>query len=150
MPATAVATDGSGYTISTSGLGGTITARTGKVINPTTSAEDTNGNEITLNSNGQFFDTLSSTTPVLTVAGSGTPSSPFTFKYTNPNGTTSTYTMNYLQYTVQTAFGVSGVNEYGPLSNALVSSIQLADGSSYSFTYEAGPKVMHTVRDGKN
>lgn len=139
LPATAVATDGSGYTISTSGLGGTITARTGKVINPTTSAEDTNGNEITLNSNGQFFDTLSSTTPVLTVAGSGTPSSPFTFKYTNPNGTTSTYTMNYLQYTVQTAFGVSGVNEYGPLSNALVSSIQLADGSSYSFTYEAGP-----------
>jgi RHS repeat-associated protein len=139
LPATAVATDGSGYTISTSGLGGTITARTGKVINPTTSAEDTNGNEITLNSNGQFFDTLSSTTPVLTVAGSGTPSSPFTFKYTNPSGTTSTYTMNYLQYTVQTAFGVSGVNEYGPLSNALVSSIQLADGSSYSFTYEAGP-----------
>jgi RHS repeat-associated protein len=47
--------------------------------------------------------------------------------------------MNYTQYTVQTAFGISGVQEYGPLSNPLVSSIQLPDGSSYNFTYEAGP-----------
>src|SRR4029077_4344395 len=54
-------------------------------------------------------------------------------------GFTATYTVNYTQYTVQTHFGLSGIAEYGPLSNALVSSIALPDGSSYIFTYEQTP-----------
>ncbi|MGA7634061.1 MAG: RHS repeat-associated core domain-containing protein [Terriglobales bacterium] len=138
LPATAVATDGSGYTISTSGLGGTITARTGKVINPTASAEDTNGNEITVNSSGQFFDTLSSTTPVLTLSSAAPPSAT-TFTYAAPSGSNAVYSMNYQAYTVATNFGVSGITEYGPLSNDLVSSIALPDGSSYTFAYEKTP-----------
>ena len=143
----ATATDGSGYTISVSDSSKvTVTSRSGRVIAaPITrsassgSYTDANGNQLTANTNGQLFDTLSSTTPVLAVSGSGTPTSPIKFEYTNPQNTQSTYTMNYTQYTVQTAFGVSGITEYGRLSNPLVSSIQLPDGSSYSFTYEKTP-----------
>jgi YD repeat-containing protein len=154
------ATDGSGYTLylySANGttISSTVTSRGGKVIaspfNMTTgpgNMTDANGNQLTANSNGQFFDTLSSTVPVLTVAGAGTPASPMTFTYPAPDDGASScnpitdcasYTMNYTQYTVKTAFGVTGVTEYGPLSNALVSSIKLPDGSSYTFTYEKTP-----------
>jgi len=145
---TATATDGSGYTITVGpNGGGSITTRDGNVINPpynagigSASATDSNGNKITINSSGQFFDTLSSTTPVLTVS-SAAPPTPTTFTYpAPPNGASNvSVTMNYQQYTVQTAFGISGIKEYGPLSNPLVSSVQLPDGSSYAFTYEAGP-----------
>jgi RHS repeat-associated protein len=154
------ATDGSGYTLylySTNGttINSTVTSRGGKVIvspfNLTTgpgNMTDANGNQLTANSSGQFFDTLSSTTPVLTVAGVGTPASPMTFTYPapgdgvsscNPITACASYTMNYTQYTVQTAFGVNNVKEYGPLSNPLVSSIKLPDGTSYAFTYEKTP-----------
>ena len=154
------ATDGSGYSLffyTSDGaiITSTLTTPGGKVITPpfnltagAATMTDANGNQLTVNSSGQFFDTLSSTTPVLTVAGAGTPASPMTFTYPAPNDGASScnpitdcasYTMNYTQYTVQTAFGVKGVTEYGPLSNPLVSSIKLPDGSSYSFTYEKTP-----------
>jgi hypothetical protein len=145
---TATASDGSGYTLTAVGAPpspASITTRSGRVINPPLNTSnsaatytDANGNEITVNGSGQFFDTLSSTTPVLTVSGSGTPASPTEFQYTAPSGT-ATYKMNYTQYTVKTSFGVTSVSEYGPLSNALVSSITLPDGSSYTFTYEKTP-----------
>lgn len=137
--------DGSGWTVSYNGLTGQITAnsRGGVIVVPNVgwvgSYTDANGNEITANSSGQTFDTLSSTTPVLTVAGAGTPSSPTTITYTAPSGSSAKYTVNYTQYTVRTNFGVSDINEYGPLSNALVSSIQLSDGSVYTFAYEPTP-----------
>jgi RHS repeat-associated protein len=155
LSGSATTTDGSGYTITvTRGLAAKVTSVTGFTISaPVTKSgsgagtfTDPNGNQITLNTSGQFFDTLSSTTPVLTVAGSGTPASPFTFTYTNPSSVspyTSAYTMKYTQYTVQTAFGFSAgspiISEYGPVSVPLVSSILLPDGSSYMFTYEPGP-----------
>jgi len=140
------ATDGSGYTLTALGgsvgpltsVGGTIIAAPLNVTNGAATYTDANGNQISVNSSGQFFDTLSSTTPVLTVAGSGTPSSPITFTYAAPSGNYS-YTMNYLQYTVATDFGFSTITEYGPLSNALVSGISLPDGSSYAFAYEKTP-----------
>jgi RHS repeat-associated protein len=152
----AAATDGSGLTLaasfnSTGGLNPTtITTRDGTVMTPpvnsmtgsdkvATTATDTNGNQITSDGTGHFYDTLSSATPVLTLGGTGTVSSPNTFTYTPPSGTNVSYTMNYVQYTVATAFGVSGITEYGRQSNALVSSIQLPDGTSYSFTYEQTP-----------
>ena len=123
-----------------------LTTRSGKLMNvPVNSSggqatgTDENGNQITVNSSSQFFDTLSSTTPVLTVSGSGTPSSPTKFQYTAPSGANAVYTMNYVQYTVRTNFGVGSIGEYGPLSNALVSGIALPDGSSYAFTYEKTP-----------
>jgi RHS repeat-associated protein len=137
--------DGSGWTVTYDGSTKKITAtsRFGISVVPnvggTGSFTDPNGNQLTSNSSGQYFDTLSSTTPVLTQAGTGTPASPTKFTYTAPSGGNATYTVNYTQYTVATKFGVTGINEYGPLSNALVSSIQLPDSSSYTFAYERTP-----------
>jgi RHS repeat-associated protein len=136
-------TDGSGLTMIDQR---TITTRGGTVLLPpvnppngtsgaSTTITDANGNQITSNSTGAFTDTLNQT--ALTVAGA--PPSPTTFTYTAPSGA-SAYTMNYTQYTVRTNFGVSGITgEYGPLSNPLVGSITMPDGTSYTFTYERTP-----------
>ena len=150
------ASDGSGYSINGRGAAASVTNRAGKVIaaplNSTSGAgtmTDANGNQLTANSSGQFFDTLSSSTPVLTVAGSGTPSSPLTFTYTAPTGGAAIYKMNYKQYTVATNFGAttnSGatIAEFGATSVSLVDNVALPDGSSYSFTYEQTPSVPST------
>jgi hypothetical protein len=145
-----VAVDGSGYAFSVDTSGnGKVTNRGGMVVAWTASqgqsgpsfalpiATDTNGNETTLNSSGQFYDTLSSTTPVLTVAG--TAPSNTTFTYTPPSGTNVAYTMKYTSYTVKTNFGCSGISEYGPTAQNLVAEIDLPDGSKYTFTYEDTP-----------
>ncbi len=47
--------------------------------------------------------------------------------------------MNYSAYSVQTNFGCSGIVEYGPLQQNLVSSISLPDGTSYTIAYETTP-----------
>jgi RHS repeat-associated protein len=147
---TVQSTDGSGLTLVANLTTWSITFPSGRVItgpinqlSSTASYTDANGNQLTVNSSGQYFDTLSSTSPVLTTAGSGTPASPNTFKYIAPSGATATYSMNYTQYTVKTAFGVSNsagaIAEYGPTSVALPSSIQLPDGTTYAFLYEQTP-----------
>jgi RHS repeat-associated protein len=103
----------------------------------TPSVTDSNGNQITI-SGSSFIDTTGNT--ALTIGG-GAPN-PQTFKYTDTNGNTQTVSMNYSTYTVETAFGCSGVTEYGAngtTQNSLVSSITFPDGSSYKFTYEATP-----------
>jgi len=104
---------------------------------------DRNGNQISIDSSGHFTDTLGST--ALTVAGSGTPASPVTLTYTAPSGANASYTVKYAAFTVQTAFGCSGINDYGPTANNLVSEIDLPDGSKYSFAYEATPGVSGNV-----
>ena len=151
---TAVATDGSGLTINANASTSifTVTLTNGKVISPplgngvgAAQATDRNGNIISVNSTGQYFDTLSSSTPVLTVSGSGTPASPETFTYTPPSGTNVSYSMKYAAYTVQTKFGCSGVTEYGPTSTNLVSEIDLPDGSKYTLAYETTPGVPANV-----
>ena len=143
------ASDGSGYTLS-------IASDPWAVINPAGQATappqntntgaagktDSNGNQITVNSSGVFTDTLGQT--VLTLGGSGTPSSPSTFTYTAPSGANPAYTMKYTSYTVRTNFGCSGVTEYGPTAQNLVTEIDLPDQSvnpadKYTFTYEATP-----------
>jgi len=153
-----LANDGSGYTLAVAGqlaTDVTITTALGVVTNPPTSIKgntggagtqkDANGNQITLSSDGtQFFDTLSSTTPVLTVSSPSPPVSS-TLTYTAPSGGIAAYSVNYQVYTLKTSFGVASVpGEYGPLSNALVSSIALPDDSAnnpdrYTFTYEQTP-----------
>jgi len=137
---TATTTDGSGYTLNANLSSGKVTSRSGSVISPpfgggsgAGTTTDGNGNQINVNGSGQFFDTLSSTTPVLTVSSAAPPTAR-TFTYTAPSGASAVFTMNYLQYTVKTNFGVSGVSEYGPLTNSLVSGVQLPDGSSYTIT----------------
>ncbi|MGA3372446.1 MAG: hypothetical protein ABSC48_11875 [Terracidiphilus sp.] len=47
--------------------------------------------------------------------------------------------MSYTAYTVNTYFGVSGINEYPRTNTPLVSSLEFPDGSEYQFTYEETP-----------
>jgi len=140
---TDTAPDGSGYSISVTGYTvNSLTTADGAVINPVTGAitlEDRNGNQITSSTSSgttSYYDTLSSSTPVLTVSGSGT------FTYTSSSGNAAKYTMNYTNYTVATNFGISGISEYKSSATVpLVSSIVLPDSSKYTFTYEVTPSV---------
>ena len=158
----ATATDGSGLTMYGDENAGTntITTPKGKVLSPpfgtgtgVAQAVDRNGNIISANSSGQFFDALNSTTQVLTVAGSGTPSSPKTFSYTAPSGATATYTMKFTSFNLRTNFACSGVTDYGTNGTTtanLVTEIDLPDysinpNSKYSFTYERTPGYSASV-----
>jgi RHS repeat-associated protein len=144
--ATSTATEGSGYTVVvTDLLSATVYTRSGVNLNPPLSVStsfnsvvtDTNGNQITSSTSSgttTYTDTLATT--ALTVSGSGTPSSPVTLTYT---GGTGAVTVNYTSYTVQTNFGCSGIPEYGATAQNLVSSINLPDNTSYTFTYETTP-----------
>jgi RHS repeat-associated protein len=148
-PSTATVTlnDGSGYTLTvTATPGATVYSPSGLTLNPAVGQNpgggitDTNGNTIgvtTASGTTTFTDTLGAT--ALTVSGSGTPSSPVSSTYTGPSDQGVVVQMNYSAYTVRTNFGCSGIGEYGPTSQNLVSSISLPDGTSYSFTYEATP-----------
>ena len=93
-----------------------------------------------MNSSGVFTDTLGQT--ALTIGGSGTSSSPTTFTYTAPSNSPVAYTMKYTNYTIATNFGISGISEYKSTAAVpVVTSITLADGSQYKFTYEATPST---------
>ena len=147
--------DGSGYSIVVSGnqqTGGfgpvTLYGRDGKVyaapLNSnagTGNFADRNGNEITVNGSGGFYDTLSGTTASLTVS-QGAPPTSTTFSYTAPSTGTASYTMKYGSYTVQTNFGCSGINHMGATQEYLVSEIDLPDNTKYIFTYE--PTYQHS------
>jgi RHS repeat-associated protein len=126
--------DGSGYKVDTNGTVYTVKGAVGSL--GTGSYTDRNGNKIT-QSGGVFTDTLGST--ALTVTGSGTASSPYIFTYTAPSGGSASYTMRYTTKTVKTNFGCSGIAEYGPTSNDLVSEIDLPDGTKYTINYESTP-----------
>lgn len=149
---TATATDGSGVTISaTAQPSATIYFRSGNTLTPPLNwagnpgtLTDTNANQITATapSSSIITDTLGTT--AITAAGQGTPSSPITVQYTNAAGTTSTFTVDYTAYTVQTNFGCPGITDYPPTSVNLVSSITLPDNTSYNFTYEVTPGDNHT------
>jgi RHS repeat-associated protein len=142
--ASASTDDGSGYSISilhgsvstaavTSKGGATFTAPIG--VGTATVAQDSNGNKITANASlGEFFDTLSSTTPALTVTGT----SPVSYTYAAPSGSVSVV-VSYKSYPVQTHFLCSTVTDYGvssPIHNNLVDKITYPDGSFYQFAYE--------------
>ncbi len=156
--------DDYGYTISASISTGdfdgsdyyptvTIYTRSGGVLTPyissyepnpqTPNLTDNNGNSISeSSSSGTTTYTDSLGTTALTVSGNGTPSSPVALNYTGGNGSVTAY-VNYTNYTVQTNFGCTGVSDLGPWSTYLVSSITMADGSSYGFQYEVTPNDNH-------
>jgi len=155
--ASELAADGSGYTIYVNpapccgqpSISGKVVDKDGSTISapftigaPTAgvfSITDRNGNQSTANSSGVFTDTLGVTT--VTVSGSGTPASPMKFTYTAPNGQPAAFQANYTQYTVATNFGISGITEYGRTSVPLITSVQLPDGSQYTFAYEQTPST---------
>lgn len=133
--------DGSGYSLVD---GYQVRMRNGSIITPgssaagqdSTSITDTNGNQITKGTGGSFTDTVG--TDALTISGS----SPITFTYPVANqsngATTASATLNYKSYTVRTNFGCNVV-EYGSNTVNLLDHVTLADGSSYTFTYEGTP-----------
>ena len=147
------ALDGSGYTVSGNSVGdATVTARDGHVVAYGYSGggyvqpvwTDDNGNEVTVDTSDSIFtDTLGDA--ALTLAGSGTPSSPKTFTYTAPSGAQPEYKLVYSSYTVKTNFGCSGISEYGPTAQNLPSELDLPDGTKYLFTYEATPSYSGDV-----
>ena len=150
-PFTRTALDDSGYTLSVDGTGAvtSLTASDGAIISGgTLTLQDRNGNQITSSTSSgttSYYDTSSSTTPVLTVSGSGTPTSPMTYTYAAPSGGSASYTAKYAASTVKTNFGCSGISEFGPTSENLVSEIDLPDDNPngardrYTFTYEVTP-----------
>ncbi len=144
--------DGSGLTLAVAISGGnlseSLTSSAGVLINApfvpqgSGTSTDTNGNQIAATYNTgttTFMDTLSASSGALTVTGTGTPSSPTVLTYPNPQSGSSAFQMRYTAYTVQTAFGCSGITEYGAQTQNLVSSIVLPDGTSYVIGYEATP-----------
>jgi RHS repeat-associated protein len=156
-----LATDGSGYNLQVTGGGpGILISPVGKVIHApqgssgpspsgASSFTDRNGNKITDDGSGHFYDTLSSTTPAITVSTAApSPTVPVTLTYTPPSGGSASYSIKYSAYTVQTAFGCSLITDYGPTTNNLISEIDLPDISvnpsdKYTFTYETTPGDAH-------
>jgi RHS repeat-associated protein len=141
----ATTNDPSGYTISVNAPGTgpavTVTAISGKVFTAPSfnmlglgSTVDSNGNKITINSSGQIEDTTGNV--VLTPSGTGTPTSPVKYAYTDTSNTTHYVAVNYSSVNIQTAFGCSGVSEFSQNGVNLISSIGYDDGTSYSFSYE--------------
>jgi len=146
----ATASDNSGYVIRVTGYTvNSLVARSGMALIANsqwvaTYAQDSNGNQLSWNSNGTgLTDTLGTT--ALTVAGSGTPSSPVTYTYPAPSGANAVYTVKYTSETVRTNFGCSGIAEFGPTSENLVSEIDLPDGTKYTFAYESTPSYSGDV-----
>jgi RHS repeat-associated protein len=157
---TSTTSDGSGITLAitgstnTTGITVVLTKSDGTVLNGPSGSSgsgntDRNGNQITTDGSGHFYDTLSSTTPVLTVAGSGTAASPMIFTYTAPSTASAAYTMKYTSYSIQTNFGCTGIADYGTNGTTtanLVSEIDLPDwnastnpNAKYTFAYEQTP-----------
>jgi len=141
--------DGSGWVLSATGSGPNyVASSSGAIFHPPVnnsngagSATDRNGNIISVNSSGQFTDTLGAT--ALTVTG-GAPN-PLTFTYPISTGASIHATVNYTTFTVNTYFHISGISEYGRTSVALVTSIVLPNSTQYSFTYEATPSAASCV-----
>jgi hypothetical protein len=141
--------DGSGLSLTATGSGTphsiqTITTADRRtIVVPTgpasagSSITDSNGNQVSVSAGGVYTDTLGA--PALTVSGGGTAASPVTLTYPvtlqADSATTATATIYYRTYTVQTNFQC-GIGEYGANPVDLVDHISLADGSTYSFTYE--------------
>ena len=136
----ALATDASGYRMTVSnGNVAEVTAPDGTVVYNanlgTHAPEDTNGNFYSY-SNGQPHDTLGRNLVATTLGN------PMTYSIPNSQGGTGTYTVTTETVDVDTDFGVSGVTEYSGTITA-IQSIQLPDGTNYSFTYDSGTTPGH-------
>jgi YD repeat-containing protein len=146
-PLNSIAVDGSGYTIIVDAYYGLfqLTSSDGNFIIPQNtptlnsnispgSVIDRNGNEITIDTTGNFTDTLG----VVALKAAGGSPNPYTLSYTSPAGPASV-TVTFKPHTVQTNFGCSGIAEYAPTAAHLVDRVTLPDGTFYQFAYEETP-----------
>lgn len=143
--------DGTGYVLNATSSGSaTITTRSGQTVTPPINAysgsgtiKDPNGNQITFNSNGTYTDTTGNT--VLTVTGTGTPSSPrqYTYPVVGNQTPSPNVELQYTTYQIQTNFQCAHIGEYGSnggMTANLVSEIDLPGSNGrYVFTYEQTP-----------
>ncbi len=143
---TEVATDGSGYTMTVAyPLRTTVYPRSGGALQPPVGAPsaagtivDRNGNQV--NTDGtHFYDTMSSTTPVLTVTGASP--NPVYYTYTAPNSQSTSFKMTFQTFTVSTNFGCQYATQFPPTPEYLVNAIILPDSTQYSFTYDSSGRV---------
>jgi hypothetical protein len=135
------AQDSSGYYLSlTSYTNATIYARDGTIVHAdgqsAYTVKDNNGNYFSLDANGNVIDTVGRTVATY-VTGSSCPApANYCYNVTNSQNQTSQFQVFTETLSVSTSFGVSGVTEYsGSLS--FIQKITLADGTSYSFGYDA-------------
>jgi hypothetical protein len=108
----------------------TVFAKDGTQVFP--QVEDTNGNFMTVDGNGNTVDTLNRTPVTKTVNGNVT-----TYNVLNSEGSTSSFTVTATTVNVNTSFSLTGVTEYSGSFTA-IQSIGLPDGTSYSFGYDSG------------
>src|SRR5581483_4349339 len=129
------ATDGSGYTVQiTNYTQATIFDKQGNQYNAGNGAvvQDANGNYWSRDGNSNLVDTLGRTPVLVSTSGKNIYYDVLTYGGARARYTVTTETVNY-----HTAFGQSAVSEASGSFTA-IQSIQLPDGSEYSFTYDSG------------
>lgn len=139
-----LASDGSGYNLQISNYSTPIiTDQQGNVYYPTLTGVnyppsssnlevDSNGNYFSTDANGNLVDTLGRTPVLVSTSGNQIYYDVLTYNGSRSRYTVTTETVNY-----STAFAQEAVSEASGSFTA-IQSIQLPDGSSYSFTYDSG------------
>ncbi len=135
--ATWTATDYSGYFIDIHNLTAPFVISPGGVKSPSGTSVDTNGNLVTKtvvnSSENDWTDTGGHI--VLKVI---TNSNSLQYQYQDPTSAYQMVTLNLQTLNIKTNFACSGVVEYNGTAS-LPASLQLPNGKSYTFTYEATP-----------
>jgi RHS repeat-associated protein len=144
--ASALNLDGSGYSISVSPGSATVYAPSGEIIHPPLQSGpgsgtviDANGNQISASSTS-FTDTLGKTA----LSISGAPPGEVDLQYTSASGA-ATVKLIYSSLPVRTHFNCSGISEYGPTTQSLLTEIDLPDDNPngvrdrYLIAYESTP-----------
>jgi RHS repeat-associated protein len=166
---TGIATDGSGYTLNTTAgpgatsailydaSGNTVTSSTNYSTGATTKTT-TDPDGVTMSAASSFnsgetqsttayTDTLGEVAMTYTTSFGAETGEPDTYTYTDVNGNTQTFQVNYSSYTLQTAFGCTGVAEEGPIQKWLPSSINTPIGN-FTISYETTPGYSGNGPDG--
>ena len=130
--------DGSGFYLTVSNYtNATVFDANGNQIYP--SIIDPNGNTFSSDSSGNLVDTLGRT-PVTQSTNGNT----IVYNVLTVGGQRKQYTVTTETLSLSTSFKQSGVHDYTGTITA-IQSIELPDGSSYSFTYESGYGELQTI-----
>jgi hypothetical protein len=129
--ASAYAVDGSGYSLSVNNYTDmTVYDRDGNEVYP--QPTDSNGNYWSKDASGNLVDTLGRVPVITTTNGNQ-----IYYDVLTVGGTRARYTVTTETINVNTYFQQSAVSEFSGTLTA-IQSIQLPDGSSYSFAYDSG------------
>lgn len=129
VPGSAI--DASGYRLGDDGTGNEVVwDKNGLQVYPT--VRDADGNTLSKDANGNIVDTAGRTLATKTVSGNK-----IYYDVLKPGGGRARYTLTTSTGPVRTVFGQSAVAEFsGTLT--FVDSVELPDGTIYSFTYDRG------------